>query len=252
MNPSFENGTVCFWCLCEANAGGEALHGKFLEDCDRHKTPEAVGREVFGLRTEDGGRWTEDGKSFAGAPSSGPTACAGAAGLEASGSVASFTGWVRRLIAIADLFANSVRAFPCGHKPNGVGGKCDACEALKEWETLKNFPIGTPIGGGRVDQQAGIANDFPNATLGADNRSGRNGAAAIRAEAETAGETAAEAFKGGSLDAMDQAAVPTDPGDHRCVAETREPFSAAAGGAEGGGRRTEGGRRSAEGGGPRP
>lgn len=43
---------------------------------------------------------------------------------------------VRKLIAITEKAMHSIRDFPCGHKPNGVGGKCDACEALKEWDAL--------------------------------------------------------------------------------------------------------------------
>lgn len=43
---------------------------------------------------------------------------------------------VRRIIAITEKVMHSIRDFPCGHKPNGVGGKCDACEALKEWDAL--------------------------------------------------------------------------------------------------------------------
>ena len=42
----------------------------------------------------------------------------------------------RRKLQIAERFAESVRDFPCGHKPNGIGGKCDACEALKEWDEI--------------------------------------------------------------------------------------------------------------------
>lgn len=45
---------------------------------------------------------------------------------------------VRRVVAITERFVASVRDFPCGHKPNGVGGKCDACEALKEWDALSS------------------------------------------------------------------------------------------------------------------
>lgn len=40
------------------------------------------------------------------------------------------------IIRVAQKFANSVRDFHCGHKPFGVGGKCEACEALKEWDAL--------------------------------------------------------------------------------------------------------------------
>lgn len=42
-----------------------------------------------------------------------------------------------KVIAITEKVMNSIRDFPCGHKPNGVGGKCDACEALKEWDALQ-------------------------------------------------------------------------------------------------------------------
>jgi len=45
---------------------------------------------------------------------------------------------VRRVLVITERFAAAVRDFPCGHKPNGVGGKCDACEALKEWDALSS------------------------------------------------------------------------------------------------------------------
>ena len=43
---------------------------------------------------------------------------------------------VHRIIEITEKVMASVRDFPCGHKPNGVGGKCQACEALKEWDEL--------------------------------------------------------------------------------------------------------------------
>ncbi len=43
---------------------------------------------------------------------------------------------VRRLIYIADMAINSIRDFPCGHKPNGESGKCDACEAVKLYDEL--------------------------------------------------------------------------------------------------------------------
>jgi hypothetical protein len=43
---------------------------------------------------------------------------------------------VRRLIAVAEKAMHSIRDFPCGHKPNGVSGVCDACEALNEWDAL--------------------------------------------------------------------------------------------------------------------
>lgn len=41
--------TACFWCLCEQEAAGESIHGRYLKDCDRHATPQAVAKEVFGL-----------------------------------------------------------------------------------------------------------------------------------------------------------------------------------------------------------
>lgn len=43
---------------------------------------------------------------------------------------------IRRLISITEKVMGSVRDFHCGHKPNGVGGTCQACEALKEWDSL--------------------------------------------------------------------------------------------------------------------
>ncbi len=43
---------------------------------------------------------------------------------------------VRKLVAITERVMRSVRDYPCGHKPNWEGGKCDACEALKEWDAL--------------------------------------------------------------------------------------------------------------------
>lgn len=41
-----------------------------------------------------------------------------------------------KIIAIAEKAIQSIREFPCGHKPNGVGGKCGACEALADWDRL--------------------------------------------------------------------------------------------------------------------
>jgi hypothetical protein len=43
---------------------------------------------------------------------------------------------VQKLVAIAEKAMQSLRDFPCGHKPHGVSGKCAACEALKEWDAL--------------------------------------------------------------------------------------------------------------------
>ncbi len=40
------------------------------------------------------------------------------------------------VIRVAQKAMNSIRDHPCGHKPFGVGGKCEACEALKEWDAL--------------------------------------------------------------------------------------------------------------------
>lgn len=194
-------GTVCFWCLCEQNAGGEALHGRFLEDCDRHKTTEAVAREVFGLKPKEAKEGTNN---FAGVLSS-PAACASAAGSEASGLAVSLEG-------------ACVGVSREGAKGEKVGTGAE-----------ENLPIGTPIGEGLAGLQSGIVNGNPNATRGADNRRGRDGAAVIGTQAETAGETAAVAFKGAPREAMDQAAKPTDPGEDRCVAKPWEPFNAAAG-----------------------
>ena len=43
---------------------------------------------------------------------------------------------VDRLISITTKAMDSIRDFPCGHKPNGVGGTCKACEALSQWDSL--------------------------------------------------------------------------------------------------------------------
>jgi hypothetical protein len=43
---------------------------------------------------------------------------------------------VKKLVAIAEKAMLSIRDFHCGHKPNGVSGKCAACEALKEWDNI--------------------------------------------------------------------------------------------------------------------
>lgn len=47
---------------------------------------------------------------------------------------------VRKLIAIAAKAMDSIRDFPCGHKPNGVSGKCEACAALDEWDVQRTLP----------------------------------------------------------------------------------------------------------------
>ena len=44
---------------------------------------------------------------------------------------------VLRLLAIAEKAMDSIRDHPCGHKPNGVGGTCQACEALAEWDACR-------------------------------------------------------------------------------------------------------------------
>jgi len=45
---------------------------------------------------------------------------------------------VKRMASIATKAMNSIRDFPCGHKPNGLGGSCPACDALAEWDVLNN------------------------------------------------------------------------------------------------------------------
>ena len=45
---------------------------------------------------------------------------------------------VKRLIAVAEMAMRSIRDYPCGHKPSGVSGHCEACEALMEWDKLLN------------------------------------------------------------------------------------------------------------------
>ena len=43
---------------------------------------------------------------------------------------------VRKLLSITEKAMRSIRDFHCGHKPNVVGGRCEACEALEEWDAL--------------------------------------------------------------------------------------------------------------------
>jgi hypothetical protein len=38
------------------------------------------------------------------------------------------------VLSITEKVMASIRDFPCGHKPNGIGGECQACAALKEWD----------------------------------------------------------------------------------------------------------------------
>lgn len=45
---------------------------------------------------------------------------------------------VKRLWAVADMAMRSIRNYPCGHKPSGVSGHCEACAALKQWDELWN------------------------------------------------------------------------------------------------------------------
>ena len=47
-------------------------------------------------------------------------------------------GDIADMLRIAERAMNSIRDFPCAHKPNGVGGKCGACEALKQWDALSS------------------------------------------------------------------------------------------------------------------
>jgi len=47
-------------------------------------------------------------------------------------------GDIADMLRIAERAMNSIRDFPCGHKPNGVGGKCEACEALGAWDALSS------------------------------------------------------------------------------------------------------------------
>lgn len=82
----------------------------------------------------------------------------------------------------------------------------------------------TAAGPGRSGQDSRDPKAHPNSTHGANSRCGRNGDAGSGVHAETTGETVA--FTGCSPFATDQAAMPTDPGDHRCVATAREPVNA--------------------------
>lgn len=43
---------------------------------------------------------------------------------------------IAEMLRIAERAINSIRDFSCGHKPNGVGGKCEACQALDDWDAL--------------------------------------------------------------------------------------------------------------------
>lgn len=45
---------------------------------------------------------------------------------------------VRKIIDIAEKAMVSIRSFPCGHKPAGVGGRCGACDALAEWDAMQS------------------------------------------------------------------------------------------------------------------
>lgn len=45
-------------------------------------------------------------------------------------------GEIADMLRIAQRAMDSIRDYPCGHKPNGVGGECDACKALREWDSL--------------------------------------------------------------------------------------------------------------------
>ena len=43
-----------------------------------------------------------------------------------------------RLREICGKVMESIRNFPCGHKPNFASGPCEACAALEEWDILSN------------------------------------------------------------------------------------------------------------------
>ncbi len=45
---------------------------------------------------------------------------------------------IERKVAVAEMAMRSIRCYPCGHKPSGVGGHCEACEALKRWDDSAN------------------------------------------------------------------------------------------------------------------
>ena len=45
---------------------------------------------------------------------------------------------VKRLLAVTEMAMRSIRDYPCGHKPSGVSGHCEACAALKEWDELSS------------------------------------------------------------------------------------------------------------------
>jgi hypothetical protein len=57
------------------------------------------------------------------------------------------TNWtkVKRLLAVAEQAMQSIRDYPCGHKPSGVGGHCNACEALRQWDDLANTERRRPM-----------------------------------------------------------------------------------------------------------
>lgn len=43
---------------------------------------------------------------------------------------------INKYIHLCYQFAEAVRENPCGHKPFAESGKCEACEALKQWDAL--------------------------------------------------------------------------------------------------------------------
>lgn len=43
---------------------------------------------------------------------------------------------IKEKLHLCDEFAQAVRENSCGHKPWGESGKCEACEALKQWDDM--------------------------------------------------------------------------------------------------------------------
>lgn len=45
---------------------------------------------------------------------------------------------VKQMITITKKAMQSIREYPCGHKPYAESGPCEACQALKEWDALSS------------------------------------------------------------------------------------------------------------------